>query len=306
EGFLPVTFDNLSSGHRWAVKWGPLVEGDMLDLQALREVFRQHRFSAVMHFAAKIEVGESVREPLLYYRNNVVGTLNLLDAMRDAEIDRLVFSSTAAVYGIPEYTPIDEDHPTRPINPYGWSKVMAERAIADACQAHGLRAVCLRYFNAAGADAEGEIGEAHEPESHLIPNIIKAALNPELGPVKIFGNDYPTPDGTCVRDYVHVEDLCEAHLKALDYMERNPGFGAFNIGTERGWSVMEVLRACQERTGGEPVSQIEPRRPGDVPVLVADGSRARELLDAAPASTLGQIMASALLWHERAHEAELS
>jgi UDP-glucose 4-epimerase len=177
---------------------------------------------------------------------------------------------------------------------------MAERAITDACQAHGLRAVCLRYFNAAGADAEGEIGEAHDPESHLIPNIIKAALNPELGPVKIFGNDYPTPDGACVRDYVHVEDLCDAHLKALDYMERTPGFGAFNIGTERGWSVMEVLRACQERTGGEPVAQIEPRRPGDVPVLVANGARARAVLGAAPEAGLGRIVDSAMGWHRRA------
>lgn len=297
EGYLPVTFDDLSSGHRWAVKWGPLVVGDMLDPKALRAVLRKHRFRAVMHFAARIEVGESVREPLLYYRNNVVGTLNLLDAMREAEVDRLVFSSTAAVYGIPDYIPIDENHPTRPFNPYGWSKLMAERAIGDACQAFGMRAVCLRYFNAAGADADAEIGEAHDPESHLIPNIIKAALDPELGPVKIFGNDYPTTDGTCVRDYVHVEDLAEAHLRALDYMQGSPGCSTFNLGTGRGWSVMEVLEACRKQAGGRPEMAMEPRREGDVPTLVADGGLAKRELRAVPTRDLEETVATAMRWH---------
>src|SRR4249919_710048 len=174
-GDVPVTFDNLSTGHRRAVQWGPLVEADLLDPAALAAAFEQHRIDAVMHFAARSLVAESMQQPALYFRNNVTGTLNLLDAMRAAGVDKLVFSSTAAVYGNPDYTPIDEAHPTRPINPYGWSKLMAERQIAEQCRAHGLRAACLRYFNAAGADPEGEIGEAHEPETHLIPNIIKAA-----------------------------------------------------------------------------------------------------------------------------------
>lgn len=199
-GFLPVTLDNLSTGHRWAVQWGPLIEGDLLDETALREAFEHHQITAVMHFAAHSLVAESVADPGLYFRNNVTGTLNLLDAMRSADVIHLVFSSTAAVYGIPEYTPIDERHPTRPINPYGWSKLIAERLVAEYAQAYGLRAACMRYFNAAGADAEGETGEAHEPETHLIPNIIRAALGPTAKPVTVFGDDYDTPDGTCIRD----------------------------------------------------------------------------------------------------------
>lgn len=296
-GWTPVSFDNLSSGHREAVRWGPLEVGDLLDPGALGTLFERYQFDAVLHFAARSLVGESVREPGLYLRNNVTGTLNLLDAMRAAAVQRLVFSSTAAVYGEPEYSPIDEAHPAAPINPYGLSKWMAERQIAEYCRAHGLRAVCLRYFNAAGADADGEIGEAHEPETHLIPNIIRAALEPSRGPVKLFGDDYPTADGTCVRDYIHVEDLCEAHLAALGFLGETPGFQVFNLGTGSGHSVLEVVARCRARCDGAPAAEIHPRRPGDPAVLVASAARAAAELGWRPQRDLDAIIASALCWH---------
>jgi UDP-glucose 4-epimerase len=292
-GYTPVTFDNLSTGHRRAVKWGPLVEGDLLDRLDLAHAFREFHIDAVMHFAARSLVGESMRQPELYFLNNVTGTLNLLDAMREASVDRLVFSSTAAVYGNPEYTPIDEAHPTRPINPYGSSKLMAERQIAEYCRDHGLRAACLRYFNAAGADADGEIGEAHDPETHLIPNLIQAALDPSIGPVKLFGDDYDTPDGTCIRDYVHVTDLCEAHLLALDYLREHPGSHVFNLGTGDGNSVAEVLAACRALHDGKPASEIHPRREGDAAVLVASSRWAQEKLAWIPRHSLSACIASA-------------
>lgn len=303
EGYTPVTFDNLSTGHRQAVRWGPLEAGDLLDQIALQKLFERYEFCAVMHFAARSLVGESVQRPGLYLRNNVTGTLNLLDAMHDAGVNRLVFSSTAAVYGDPQYTPIDEDHPTQPINPYGLSKWMAERQIAEYCCAHGLRAVCLRYFNAAGADRAGETGEAHEPETHLIPNIIKAALNPQAGPINLFGDDYDTPDGTCVRDYIHVEDLCQAHLKALCYMQDREGHHVFNLGTGQGYSVAEVLQHCRELCDGAPASIVVPRRAGDPASLVASAQRAAEQLDWRPKQGLRQILQSALRWHRKAEVA---
>lgn len=296
EGVTPVTFDNLATGHRWAVKWGPLVEGDLLDPAALQHVFAAHEFDGVMHFAARSLVAESMREPGLYFRNNVTGTLNLLDAMRHAGVDRLVFSSTAAVYGNPDYTPIDEAHPTRPINPYGWSKLMAERVIEEDTRAHGLRAVCLRYFNAAGADGDGEIGEAHEPETHLIPSILDVALGKREGPVDIYGNDFDTPDGTCVRDYVHVDDLCDAHMKALELLDRETGFHALNLGTSRGYSVLQVLAACRDACNGEPAARGAPRRAGDPPVLVADASLASRVLGIAPHRSMQAIVGDALRW----------
>jgi len=297
-GHTPLTFDNLSTGHDWAVKWGPLIHGDLLDPSALAQAFRAQRIEAVIHFAAISVVSESVRDPGLYFRNNVVGTLNLLDAMRAANVDKLVFSSTASVYGNPQYTPIDESHPCSPINPYGWSKLMAERMLAEHCRAYGLRAVALRYFNAAGADADAEIGEAHEPETHLLPNIIRAALNPALGPVKIFGDDYPTPDGTCIRDYIHIEDLCEAHLLALDRLDRNDGFAAFNLGSGTGHSVAEVLAACRALCGGQPDSALQPRRDGDTTVLVASNDAAARALAWQPRRTLDECVTSALAWHK--------
>jgi UDP-glucose-4-epimerase GalE len=217
--------------------------------------------------------------------------------MRAAGVDKLVFSSTAAVYGNPEYTPIDEAHPTRPINLYGWSKLMAERQIAEYCSAHGLRAACLRYFNAAGADLEGETGEAHEPETHLIPNILKAALDPSRGPVQLFGNDYDTPDGTCIRDYIHVEDLCDAHLRALEYLDGSPGCHVFNLGTGEGKSVAQVLAACRSLFDGKPVSETQPRREGDPPILVASALLASEQLGWTPSHTLQDCIASARMWH---------
>ena len=297
QGHLPITFDNLSTGHLQAVRWGPLETGDLLDPIALQGVFKRYNFDAVMHFAARSLVGESVQEPGLYLRNNVTGTLNLLDAMRQAGVARLVFSSTAAVYGNPQYTPIDEAHPTHPINPYGLSKRMAEQQIAEYCRAYDLRAVCLRYFNAAGADNEGDIGEAHEPETHLIPNIIKAALDRKVGPVKLFGDDYDTPDGTCVRDYIHVEDLCQAHMRAVHYLQANDGHHIFNLGTGQGHSVAQVLAHCRQLCDGAPASVIKPRRPGDPATLVASAARATAHLGWKPHRGLDDILSSALQWH---------
>jgi UDP-glucose-4-epimerase GalE len=229
----------------------------------------------------------------------VIGTLNLLDAMRAAGVEKLVFSSTAAVYGNPLYTPIDEAHPCIPINPYGWSKLMAERVIEEHCRAYGLRAVSLRYFNAAGADADGEIGEAHEPETHLIPNIIKAALDPSAGPVNIFGNDYNTPDGTCIRDYVHVVDLCDAHLLAMRHLDRSDAFQAFNLGSGHGHSVAEVLAACRAQCDGRPEAEFAMRRQGDPSVLVASNTVAASAMDWQPRFALQNCVSTALGWHAR-------
>lgn len=296
-GHLPVTFDNLSTGHRWAVKWGPLVEGDLLEEASLPNVFAEYRIDTVMHFAARSLVGESTEDPGLYFRNNVTGTLNLLDAMRVAGAGKLVFSSTAAVYGSPQYLPIDESHPTVPINPYGWSKLMAERVIAEYARAHGIRAASLRYFNAAGADSEGEIGEVHEPETHLIPNILRAAMDPDGKPVTIFGDDYDTPDGTCIRDYVHVEDLCAAHLLAMEYLHPHAGMHIFNLGTGTGSSVGEVLAACRALHDGAPSAIVAERRPGDPARLVAGAGKARSELGWEPRYALPVAVEHASTWH---------
>ena len=298
-GHVPTTFDNLSTGHEWAVKWGPLVRADLLDPAAVAKVFREFPIDAVMHFAARSLVGESMQNPGLYLRNNVTGTLNLLDAMREAKVDKLVFSSTAAVFGNPLYTPIDEAHACAPINPYGWSKLMAERHIEEYCRAHQMRAASLRYFNAAGADADGEIGEAHEPETHLIPNLIRAAIDPSAGPVKIFGNDYETPDGTCIRDYIHVEDLCDAHLLALDSLASPGGFRAFNLGCGQGYSVSEVLAACRAQCNGGPEAEFVDRRPGDPDSLVASSVAAASALGWKPSRDLYSCVTTALAWHRR-------
>lgn len=298
-GHLPVSFDNLATGHRAAVRWGPLIEGDLLDLGALHAAFAAHPFDAVMHFAARSQVGESVADPGLYFSNNVSGTLNLLAAMRRAGVQRLVFSSTAAVYGQPVYTPIDESHPTWPINPYGWSKLMAERIIEEHCRAHGISAAALRYFNAAGADAEGDTGEAHEPETHLIPLVLRAAMAPAAGPIHIYGDDYDTPDGTCIRDYIHVEDLCAAHLAALNHLNRHPGWHVFNLGTGHGHSVREVIQACQALHQGKPDATVRPRRPGDPARLVASAAQAQETLGWQPKRSLTDCITSASNWHKK-------
>ena len=296
-GHQVTVLDNFSTGHRQAVRWGEQVEADLLDPASLQRAFAGHRYDAVLHFCASSLVGESVREPYAYYRNNVAGTLNLLEAMRQNGVQRLVFSSTAAVYGNPVSGVIDEDHPKAPINPYGASKLMVERMLADASDAYGLRSVALRYFNAAGALPEHGIGEAHACETHLIPNVLKAALggNAQL---KVFGEDYPTPDGTCVRDYVHVQDLAQAHALALDYMEHKPGAHAFNLGSGRGFSVREVIATASEVAGRGIPYEVAPRRAGDPAVLVASSERARRELGWAPAWTdLRAIIESAWGWH---------
>lgn len=297
-GYLPVTIDNLVYGHEWAVKWGPFERGDVGDSDFLRDIIRRHRIAAVVHFAAYAYVGESMTEPGKYFRNNVINSLSLLEAMHASGVKNLVFSSTCATYGVPEQIPIGEDHPQHPVNPYGESKLFVERAMQWYGQAHGLRSVALRYFNAAGADPDGEIGEDHDPETHLIPLTIAAALG--QGPsLRIFGTDYPTPDGTAIRDYVHVTDLASAHVKALEYLQRGGESTALNLGTGTGHSVREVVAAV-ERASSRTVPTLEsPRRPGDPPQLVAAPGRTREVLGWQPLfSDIDTIVSTALRWHE--------
>jgi UDP-glucose 4-epimerase len=299
EGHRVTVFDNFSTGHRAAVRWGDLAEGDLLDPASLRRAFAGQRIDAVMHFAALSLVGESMRDPHAYYRNNVAGTLNLLEAMREAAVDRLVFSSTAAVYGMPQVSPIDESQPLAPINPYGASKAMVERILSDAAAAHGLRSVALRYFNAAGADPSVEVGESHSPETHLVPNVLKASLDGSS--VRIFGTDYATRDGTCVRDYVHVNDLAQAHLLALDHLATNVGAHVFNLGNGTGFSVLEVINAAR-RVSGRPVAcEHAPRRAGDPSTLVACSEAARRELGWRPVySDIAAIVETAWRWHAAA------
>jgi UDP-glucose 4-epimerase len=292
-----TVLDNLSTGHREAVQWGELVEADLLDPASIARVFESRRFDAVMHFCARSLVGESVLDPYAYYAANVGGTLNLLETMRKYDVDRLVFSSTAAVFGHPNSDRIDEEHPRQPINPYGASKLMVERILADAAGAYGLRSVALRYFNAAGASPDATIGESHSPETHLIPNVLRAALG--TGPaLRVFGEDYATHDGTCVRDYVHVDDLAEAHLRALAHLDANPGAHAFNLGNGQGFSVREVIAAAEAVSGRKIPFSVEPRRPGDPAVLVAASDRARASLGWVPTyDRLAPILETALRWH---------
>jgi UDP-arabinose 4-epimerase len=276
-GFTPVTYDSLERGHDWAVRWGPLERGDVADRGALAAVFDRYRPIAVVHFAGLIYVGESVKEPLLYYRYNVGGTLALLETMRAAGVRHLVFSSSAAVYGVPAQVPIVEDADLRPINPYGASKHMAERLVADAAAAGPLSWTALRYFNAAGADPEGELGEAHDPEPHLVPRALAAAAG-DLPQFEIFGDDYDTPDGTCIRDYVHVTDLADAHVAALQYLLDGNVSRPINVGTGRGYSVREVVDTVKRVTGRDFPCPIGKRREGDPARLVADVDRAVGLL----------------------------
>lgn len=293
-----VVYDNLSTGHRESVPSGTVfVHGDIGDAGKLARVFADHRFDAVMHFCARSLVGESVIDPYAYYENNVGNTISLLDAMRHAGVDRLVFSSTAAVFGHPVSDTIDESHPTAPINPYGQSKLMIEQVLSDAARAYGLRSVALRYFNAAGASACGSIGEAHDPETHLIPNVLKAVLGQGKG-LKVFGTDYDTRDGTCVRDYVHVNDLASAHLLAIEYMEKNEGAFTFNLGNGEGFTVREVIAAAEKVTGRSVPHEFAARRDGDPAVLVASSKQARDELGWRPAmARMEDILASAWQWH---------
>jgi len=296
-GHVVTVLDNLSTGHHEAVRWGELLEVNLLDAEGLERVLQARRFDAVMHFAARSLVGESVSHPYSYYSNNVTGTLNLLEAMRRADVERIVFSSTAAIFGNPQSDVIDEAHPKAPINPYGASKLMAERFLADAAQAYGLRSVALRYFNAAGALPGHGIGEAHACETHLIPNVLRAALG--QGPsLKIFGNDYDTADGTCVRDYVHVQDLARAHALALEFMDRNEGAHTFNLGNGQGFSVHDVIATAASVAGVAIPYEVAPRRAGDPARLVASSAKAREQLGWQPRWTeLAPIIESAWHWH---------
>jgi UDP-arabinose 4-epimerase len=299
-GYVPVSFDNLVFGHRWAVRWGPLVEGDILDRDALDRAFLKFKPQAVMHFAAFAYVGESMSDPGKYYRNNVAGTLTLLDAMRDHQVDRLVFSSTCAIYGDPQFVPVTEDHPCNPVNPYGASKWMVERMLDDFAAAHALRSIRLRYFNAAGADPSGEIGESHSPETHLIPLALDAAagIRPTL---TIFGDQYPTRDGTCIRDYIHVSDLARAHLAALRALESGHAGGAYNLGNGRGFTVREVITAAEAVTGRTIPVEQGPARAGDPATLVGDAAAIRRDLGWRPEHPgLDTIVQSAWRWHQRA------
>ncbi|AHE96948.1 UDP-glucose 4-epimerase [Thioalkalivibrio paradoxus ARh 1] len=296
-GYTPVAYDNLVYGHREAVRWGPLEPGDIADRKRLDAVVAQYQPEAVLHFAAYAYVGESVQDPAKYYRNNVAGTLTLLEALVHHDIRRIVFSSTCATYGVPERTPIDEDHPQQPINPYGASKLMIERMLQDFDAAYGLRSVSLRYFNAAGADPDGEIGEDHDPETHLIPLALQAALG-QREALQVFGSDYPTPDGSCIRDYIHVTDLAQAHVLALDYLTRGGATTALNLGTGHGHSVLEVIAAADAVTGRAVPTVLAPRRPGDPPVLTAVADRARQVLGWQPRYTdLATILRHAWNWH---------
>ncbi len=298
-GYRTVLYDNLSAGHREAALGAPLIVGDVADVTRVRQAIRDHQVGAVLHFAAWLSVAESVARPLEYYRNNVAGTLGLLEAMAAEGCGRLVFSSTCAVYGEPQESPIDEAHPTRPISAYGQSKLAIEHALPHLERAHGLRSICLRYFNAAGADPEGELGEDHAPEIHAIPLALRAAAAGSSFPV--FGADYPTPDGTCLRDYIHVSDLADAHVRALAHLEGGGASTTCNLGTERPSSVLEVLSAAERVTGRPVARRVEARRPGDPAVLYASARRAREVLDWQPRyPALDDIVAHAWAWH-RAH-----
>ncbi len=296
-GWDVVVFDNLSRGWREFVKWGELLEGDLGDQDCLRGVIGSIKPDAVAHFAALAYVGESVEDPDLYYRNNVGGTLNLLQAMAHEGVDQLLFSSTCAVYGEPLQTPMDETHPKQPISPYGWSKFLCEQMMADFGTAHGLRSVALRYFNAAGADPEGEIGERHEPEPHLIPLAIEAALSGRSG-FTVFGDDYDTRDGTTVRDYVHVTDLADAHTRAIAYLSDGGASNAFNLGTGTGITVAEIVAAVEHNAGRKLATTIGPRRPGDPAALVAASQKAEAVLGWKPLrSDIELLIGDALEWH---------
>jgi UDP-glucose-4-epimerase GalE len=299
-GLTPVVFDNLVYGHEWAVKWGPLVRGDLSDSALVERVLVEHKVSSVIHFAAYAYVGESVKSPRKYFRNNVVNTLNLLDAMVDRGVRDIVFSSTCATYGEPRSVPISESHPQQPVNPYGESKLAVERILHWYESAYGLRSAALRYFNAAGADPEGELGEDHDPETHLIPLALAAARDGGAE-LSIYGTDYPTADGTAVRDYIHVADLAEAHYLALQHLGRHGGGLRLNLGTGAGHSVKEVVSAVESVSGRRVRAREVGRRAGDPPALVADAREAERVLGWRPSHPdLETIIEHAFRWHERA------
>jgi len=295
-GFRPVVFDDLSNGHREHVQWGPLEVGDIRDAARLDAVFAQHKPVAVLHFAARIEVGESVKNPGAFFDNNVGGTITLVEAARRAGVEALVFSSTCATFGDPVTLPMPEDHPQAPLNPYGRSKLMVEQALADYDRYVGFRSAVMRYFNAAGADPEGRIGEWHEPETHAIPLAIEVALG-QRSHFTIFGDDYDTRDGTAVRDYVHVLDLADAHVSALSRLLAGGSSESYNLGTGTGTTVRELVDGVGRAVGKPLAVQMAPRRPGDAPILVGDNAKARAQLGWNPSRDLDAILASAWRWH---------
>lgn len=298
-GYPVVTLDNLSRGHRDLLPGGDFVEGDMGNPAVLERVFRQYPVKAVMHFAAHSQVGESVDQPLMYYRNNVANTITLLEAMQQAKVQHFIFSSTAAVYGEPVQVPITETHPQQPTNPYGATKLAVERLLADYSHASGMTYSVLRYFNAAGADASGDIGERHQPETHLIPLVLQVATG-ERESIRIFGTDYPTPDGTCLRDYIHVSDLTRAHLLCLEALLSGAGNSTYNLGNMTGYSVRQIIDTAREITGHPIPAQTATRRAGDPAVLVADSAKIRSELGWKPAcESIGEIIRSAWNWHQK-------
>jgi UDP-glucose 4-epimerase len=296
KGFTPIVYDNLSNGHAEFAKWGPLEIGDIRDRRRLDEVFAKHQPAAIVHFAAAIEVGESVRDPGGYYENNVGGTLTLLRAAQAAGVDKIVFSSTCATYGVPESIPMSEAHPQAPINPYGRSKLLVEQMLQDLDRYQGFRSFVLRYFNAAGADPEGRIGEWHTPETHAIPIALDAALGrrPQF---QVLGTDYDTRDGSCVRDFVHVLDLADAHTRAIEHLLKNGTSHALNLGTGHGTTVKELLAAVRRVVGRDFEINYGPRREGDSPALVADNALARQTIGWSPRHDLQSIIETAWNWH---------
>lgn len=297
-GFEPIVYDNLSRGNEWAVKWGPLEIGDILDTENLSRVIKKYEPIAVMHFAAFAYVGESVTNPMIYYKNNVAGTISILEAMIENDLRKFIFSSTCATYGDPKEIPITETHPQNPINPYGRSKLMIERILKDYSDAGEIDYVSLRYFNAAGADLDTEIGENHDPEPHLIPLILFNALGKRKN-IKIFGTDYPTPDGTCIRDYIHILDLGSAHLKAMNYLLDDGKSIALNLGNKKGYSIKEVIDAVEKVTEKKITVVEDERREGDPSELVGDYSLAQSTIGWSPEYSMDEIIESAWNWHKK-------
>jgi UDP-glucose 4-epimerase len=298
-GYRTLVLDNLVNGHRDLVKWGWFVEGDLADTKRLNQLFADYSIHVVMHLAAFAYVHESVLNPRKYYTNNVTGTLNLLGAMVDARVPNLIFSSTCATYGILDEVPVPEDHPQRPINPYGDSKLMVENIIAEYRRVYGLKTCILRYFNAAGADPQAVIGERHDPETHLIPLLLDVAAGKSPF-IRIFGEDYPTADGTCVRDYIHVTDIARAHVQAMEYLFSGGGAPAFNLGNQNGYSIRQVIQAVERITGKKIPSKISARRPGDPPILVGKSEKARRELNWRPEyEALETIIETAWKWHQK-------
>lgn len=303
-GYEVIVLDNFVYGHRDIVEQAlkvEYVEGDLGDRAILEKLFSTHAIDTVMHFAAYAYVGESVTDPAKYYQNNVVATLNLLEEMRAAGVNKFVFSSTCATYGVPEEVPITEDHPQAPINPYGASKLMVERILKDFAHAYDLRSVIFRYFNAAGADPQGQLGEDHNPETHLIPLTLQTALG-QRSHIAIFGTDYPTPDGTCVRDYIHVNDLADAHILGLQHLAQGGESEIFNLGNGLGFSVQEVIESAQRVTGQPIAIERQARRPGDPPFLTGSAAKAREMLGWTPRyPNIDDIILHAWQWHQKRH-----